>query len=105
MHPVSVCYSLSPPDGVLACAARQIATVANEEFRELYGLEDVGEYAARKSAIFSRYRLLAEMVGALLLKVDDAAYVLACSSDGWGWIWHVRHGALFLAHRWLATGA
>ena len=44
-----------------------IATAANEDFRRLYGIEDVAAYAAAKDAIFSRYRTVAEMVGALLV--------------------------------------
>ena len=47
----------------------QVATVANEEFRRLYAVEDVDEYASLKASIFARYRLLAEAVGAHLLAV------------------------------------
>lgn len=45
-----------------------IATVASEEFRELYELKDIEEYASKKDAIFARYRTLAEMLGVLLVK-------------------------------------
>eukprot|EP00308_Calcidiscus_leptoporus_P022439 CAMPEP_0119380750 /NCGR_PEP_ID=MMETSP1334-20130426/57901_1 /TAXON_ID=127549 /ORGANISM="Calcidiscus leptoporus, Strain RCC1130" /LENGTH=369 /DNA_ID=CAMNT_0007400681 /DNA_START=117 /DNA_END=1226 /DNA_ORIENTATION=+ len=45
-----------------------VATVANEEFKELYGIDDLSEYAARKDGIFARYRTIAEIMGALLLK-------------------------------------
>lgn len=45
-----------------------IATVALQEFKALYEVEDVVEYAKRKDAIFSRYRTYAEMLGALLVK-------------------------------------
>jgi hypothetical protein len=48
-----------------------IATVACEDFRELYakvGLIDVAEYSKIKDAIFARYRTLAEMVGIMLVK-------------------------------------
>jgi len=46
-----------------------IATVANEEFRELYNhhVEDITKYARRKDAIFGRYRCVAEMLGVLLV--------------------------------------
>jgi hypothetical protein len=59
VHPASVC-SLS----VLACArARQIATIANEEFCTRWWTWR-SEHAAHKSAIFSRCRwLAAAMVG------------------------------------------
>jgi hypothetical protein len=48
-----------------------IATIACEDFRELYekaGLIKVGEYSKIKDAIFARYRTLAEMIGIVLLK-------------------------------------
>lgn len=46
-----------------------VATVANNEFRKLYEVEDdVGLYATLKDAIFARYRTLGELVGALLVK-------------------------------------
>jgi hypothetical protein len=45
-----------------------IATVANEDFRRLYEVEDLALYSAMKDTIFSRYRKVAEMVGVLLLK-------------------------------------
>ena len=48
-----------------------IATVACEDFRELYakvGLIDVAEYSKIIDAIFARYRTLAEMVGIMLVK-------------------------------------
>lgn len=47
-----------------------IATVANEDFRELYEIKDVEEYSEQKDAIFARYRMLAEMVGVLLVKAS-----------------------------------
>tara|TARA_B110001452_G_scaffold260658_1_gene258443 strand:+ start:702 stop:1868 length:1167 start_codon:yes stop_codon:yes gene_type:complete len=49
-----------------------IATVASEEFKELYELEDIEEYASKKDSIFSRYRTLAEMLGVLLVKASKA---------------------------------
>lgn len=45
-----------------------IATLALEEFKALYTIEDVTSYAQRKEAIFSRYRTYAEVLGALLVK-------------------------------------
>lgn len=49
-----------------------IATIANEEFRKLYEVEDIGLYAAVKDSIFARYRTLAEMLGVLLVKKAKA---------------------------------
>lgn len=48
-----------------------VATLANEEFRQLYDIpsDDVDAYAMLKDAIFARYRKLAEMVGMLLIRV------------------------------------
>jgi hypothetical protein len=50
-----------------------IATVANEEFRELYAAcgndpDNVAAYSKFKDGIFSRYRTLAEIVGVLLVR-------------------------------------
>lgn len=45
-----------------------VATVAAEDFRRLYTVEDVGAYAALKDAIFARQRTVAELWGALLVK-------------------------------------
>ena len=45
-----------------------VATLANEDFRKLYTITDVDEYAAAKEAIFSRYRKVSEMVGLLLVR-------------------------------------
>ncbi|KAL3922899.1 MAG: hypothetical protein SGPRY_004392, partial [Prymnesium sp.] len=45
-----------------------IATVALEEFKELYEVEDVTTYAKMKDRIFTRFRTYAEMLGALLVK-------------------------------------
>jgi len=45
-----------------------IATVANEDFRNLYRLEDIDLYAALKDGIFTRFRTIAEIVGILLVK-------------------------------------
>mmetsp|Transcript_58815 Transcript_58815/g.161412 ORF Transcript_58815/g.161412 Transcript_58815/m.161412 type:complete len:258 (+) Transcript_58815:47-820(+) len=45
-----------------------IATIALDDFRALYEIEEVAPYAQRKDGIFSRYRTYAEMVGALLVK-------------------------------------
>jgi hypothetical protein len=41
-----------------------VATVANEDFRALYEEyeDDIGTYASRKNAIFTRYRMFAEQV-------------------------------------------
>lgn len=45
-----------------------LATVANEDFRALYALDDVADYAAVKDAIFARHRTAAELVGCLLVR-------------------------------------
>lgn len=47
-----------------------VATVANEEFRNLYQhcSEDVRLYSALKDAIFARYRTIAEIWGVLLVR-------------------------------------
>jgi len=45
-----------------------IATIANEEFKRLYELDDIALYAELKDAIFARWRTLAEMLGVLLLQ-------------------------------------
>ncbi|KAL1514876.1 hypothetical protein AB1Y20_003958 [Prymnesium parvum] len=45
-----------------------IATLALEEFKALYRVEDVAAYAKQKDAIFSRYRTYAELLGVLLVK-------------------------------------
>lgn len=44
-----------------------VATLANEDFRKLYTITNVDEYAAAKEAIFARYRKVSEMVGLLLV--------------------------------------
>jgi len=46
-----------------------VATVANSEFKRLYGLQDVNSYATLKNAIFARYRNLAEICG-MWLPID-----------------------------------
>lgn len=43
-------------------------TVAIFEFEKLYEIDEIGTYASFKDGIFARYRTLAEMVGALLVK-------------------------------------
>lgn len=45
-----------------------IATVANEEFRTLYTIDEVDRYSSLKDGIFGRYRKPAEMWGMLLIK-------------------------------------
>lgn len=45
-----------------------VATLANEEFRQLYDAPDVSTYAELKDGIFVRYRCLSEMLGILLVK-------------------------------------
>ena len=45
-----------------------MATLGNEEFRNLYTVTDLPLYAALKDSIFGRYRMLAEMLGILLCK-------------------------------------
>jgi hypothetical protein len=48
-----------------------MATVACQDFKTLYEkveLSKIGEYAELKNSIFARHRMLAEMVGVLLLK-------------------------------------
>mmetsp|Transcript_172878 Transcript_172878/g.554292 ORF Transcript_172878/g.554292 Transcript_172878/m.554292 type:complete len:396 (-) Transcript_172878:189-1376(-) len=44
------------------------STVACEELRSLYTIADVGDYAKFKDSIYTRYRTLSEMVGALLVE-------------------------------------
>lgn len=44
-----------------------MATVANEEFRALYELDDLARYSRLKGALFARYRTTAECVGAMLV--------------------------------------
>jgi len=45
-----------------------MATMANEEFRALYELDNIATYSQLKSAIFARYRTIAEAVGVMLVK-------------------------------------
>ena len=45
-----------------------VATIANEEFRKLYKMKEVGIYAKHKDAVFARYRTMAEILGMLLCK-------------------------------------
>lgn len=45
-----------------------VATVANEDFKSLYEIQTVNDYAVLKDAIFARNRCLAEMVGVLLIR-------------------------------------
>ena len=45
-----------------------VATIANEEFKKLYDIQDVDLYAKLKNAIFSRYRTFAEICGMLLVE-------------------------------------
>eukprot|EP00668_Euglena_longa_P001511 GGOE01001793.1.p1 GENE.GGOE01001793.1~~GGOE01001793.1.p1 ORF type:complete len:755 (-),score=161.01 GGOE01001793.1:258-2219(-) len=45
-----------------------MATVANEDFCELYRLSDLPLYCAAKAAIYARYRTLAEVVGMMLVR-------------------------------------
>ncbi|KAH8053629.1 hypothetical protein JL722_9476 [Aureococcus anophagefferens] len=71
-----------------------IATAANEDFRRLYGIEDVAAYAAAKDAIFSRYRTVAEMVGALLVaeaKTRDLNVMLETSGRDVAMFEYVDH--------------
>lgn len=49
-----------------------LATLAVEEFRELYEVEDVAPYAEIKQAIFARYRTAAEVLGVLLVKASQS---------------------------------
>jgi len=51
----------------------QLATVANTEFRQLYAIDEVDSYARRKDEIFVRYRTVAEMLGALLVRAAAKA--------------------------------
>jgi hypothetical protein len=44
-----------------------MATVANEEFRALYEMDDLAGYSRLKGALFARYRTAAECVGAMLV--------------------------------------
>ena len=44
-----------------------ICTLASKEFAEMYEIQDVGTYSDRKASLFSRYRMLSEMLGAALL--------------------------------------
>eukprot|EP00597_Dinobryon_sp_UTEXLB2267_P006268 CAMPEP_0170070720 /NCGR_PEP_ID=MMETSP0019_2-20121128/8904_1 /TAXON_ID=98059 /ORGANISM="Dinobryon sp., Strain UTEXLB2267" /LENGTH=353 /DNA_ID=CAMNT_0010279065 /DNA_START=76 /DNA_END=1137 /DNA_ORIENTATION=- len=43
-----------------------IATIANEDFKELYKCTNIVDYMAYKDAIFARYRTLAEIIGVLI---------------------------------------
>ncbi|CAE8584300.1 unnamed protein product [Polarella glacialis] len=45
-----------------------IATVANQDFRSLYELDDVSLYAELKDSIFTRFRTVAEIWGVALVK-------------------------------------
>ncbi|CAE7747972.1 CLC-G [Symbiodinium pilosum] len=45
-----------------------VATLANEDFRKLYTISEVDDYAAAKEAIFARYRKISEMLGLLLVR-------------------------------------
>ena len=45
-----------------------MASVANEEFRNLYAVEDRQGYTTAKAAIFSRFRMLSEMLGVVLVR-------------------------------------
>lgn len=49
-----------------------IATLALEEFKVLYTIDDVALYAQYKDAIFARYRTIAEMLGVLLVRAAQA---------------------------------
>lgn len=50
-----------------------IASLANEEFRALYTADhDVSAYSKQKAAIFSKYRMLAEMLGVLLMEAAQS---------------------------------
>ena len=49
-----------------------IATLALEEFKVLYTIDDVALYAEYKEAIFARYRTMAEMLGVLLVRAAQA---------------------------------
>ena len=52
-----------------------IATCALEQFKTLYGIEEIGEYADFKAAIFARYRTVAEILGVLLVQQCQAKKV------------------------------
>lgn len=45
-----------------------LVTLAHEDFKRLYSVEDVAPYAEQKAAIFAEYRTYAEMLGVLLIK-------------------------------------
>lgn len=47
-----------------------VATVANNDFKRLYEIEDAVTYAKMKDLIFARYRTLAEICGVIL--IDEA---------------------------------
>lgn len=49
-----------------------IATVACDDFRSLYALDDVTTYANFKDGIFSRYRKVAETLGVLLIRAAES---------------------------------
>ena len=49
-----------------------VATMANEDFKDLFQVDDVSTYAALKDSIFARYRTVAEMVGVLLVRQAQA---------------------------------
>ena len=44
-----------------------ICTLAATSFSEMYAICDVSTYSCRKASLFSRYRMLSEMLGAALL--------------------------------------
>jgi len=54
-----------------------IAVLANEDFARLYELDDLKTYAELKDGVFTRYRKLAESLGALLLKEAKARKINA----------------------------
>ena len=45
-----------------------VATLANEDFKNLYQITDVVTYAKFKDAVFARYRTMAEILGVLLVR-------------------------------------
>lgn len=61
------------PDSFFRQLDYMIASLANRDFKALYAEEaGVEEYSRLKDGIFARYRMLAEMLGMLLLKAGKA---------------------------------
>jgi hypothetical protein len=73
------------PDGTTAFFRQldyMIASVANEDFKALYTAgHDVAEYSQQKAGIFTKYRMVAEMLGVLLMKAAQVKAMVRCASS------------------------